>query len=65
MNAQQVSTVSSLSGHMFHQTNDDRVSLEIMGLLSVHLTFTAFGLELGPAWASTLLKMQKNRKKKD
>lgn len=50
---------------MFHQTNNDRVSLEIMELLSVHLTFTAFGLELGPAWAATFLKMQKNRKKKD
>lgn len=65
MNAQQVSTFSSLSDHMFHQTNDDRVSFEIMGFLSVHLTFTAFGLELGPAWAATFLKMQKNRKKKD
>lgn len=45
---QQVSTFCSLSNHMFHQTKDDRVSLEIMGKLSVHLTFTAFGLYLDP-----------------
>lgn len=64
-NAWQVSTPSSLSDHMFHQTNDDRVSLGIMGLLSAHLTFPAFGLELGPACAAPSLKMQKNRQKKD
>lgn len=45
---QQVSTFCSLSNHMFHQTKDDCVSLEIMGKLSVHLTFTAFGLYLDP-----------------
>lgn len=58
---QQVSTFCSLSNHMFHQTKDDRVSLEIMGKLSVHLTFTAFGLYLDPTWAATLVKNEKKK----
>lgn len=65
-NVQQVSTFCYLSGHMFHQTDDDRVSLEIMGKLSVHLTFTAFGLNLDPTWAATFVyKKKKKRKKKN
>lgn len=42
---QQACTFCSLSDHMFHQMNDDRVSLGTMGKLSVHLTFTAFDLD--------------------
>lgn len=64
-NVQQVSTFCYLSGHMFHQTDDDRVSLEIMGKLSVHLTFTAFGLNLDPTWAATFVYKKKKKRKKN